>query len=276
LTIVVAAGAAIGAALLFRNAATEPAVATQVPTQSEPVETFIEIPEADVLVAARQMRIGEVTTVADFRWASWPEASLNPNYLVKDVSPEAIDDLVGHVVRMPIFENEPIVSARLLPRGETGVLAAMLGAGMRAASVEISAETASGGFILPGDRVDVIMTHEIERQTADRVVTEVQSTVILENALVLAIDQTLAPIEGVDTAIGSIATLELSPEDSALLAFAEEKGTISLALRSMVDAVAAGDTVISRAGDFAAGREAGQVTVFRNGRVRESNAGGEE
>ncbi len=271
---VVAAGAAVGAALLLRSAASAPATAVQVP--GETVTERVVIPEADVLVAARALRVGEVTTPDDFRWASWPEASLNTAYLVKTTSPEALEDMAGRIVRAEIFESEPILPQRLVAREGSGIMAALVQPGMRAISFEISAESASGGFILPDDRVDVILTHEVEFQTAEAITTEVRSDIILENVRVLAIDQSLAVGEGAGTAIGSIATVELSPDDAALVALGEEKGTLSLALRSMADAAAAGDLVRSRRENFAAGRNTGQVKIFRNGRVEQSAAGGGE
>ena len=273
LIVLVAAGAAIGAAILLRSATSTSAAAIPATLQPETVERVVEVSETEVLVAARQLRVGEVTNPGDFVWAKWPEATVNPNHYLKDVSPDAMDELSGMVVRQAIYENEPVLPQRLVERGDTGVLAALVSPGMRAVSMEISAETASGGFILPDDRVDVILTHEVERFTKEGVVDEIQSVIIIENARVLAIDQGVRTEEGVDTAIGSTATLELAPDDAALIAFGERKGILSLVLRSLTDAALAGDEVISRAEDFAAGSQSGQVTVFRNGRVRESSAG---
>lgn len=275
IVVLIAAGAAIGAAILLRSASSQPAAAI-VPQQAETIERIVEVSETEVLVATRALRIGEVTSPEDFRWAKWPETSVNPEHYLKEVNAEAINDLAGMVVRAQVYEGEPILPQRLVRRGDTGVMAALVSSGKRAVSLEISAETASGGFILPDDRVDVIMTHEVERVTKEGIVDEIQSVIIIENARVLAIDQGIRTEDGMETAIGSTATLELAPDDAALIAFGERKGVLSLALRSMEDAALWGDEVVSRADDFAAGRSSGQVTVFRNGRVREANAGGGE
>ncbi|MEL7452634.1 MAG: Flp pilus assembly protein CpaB, partial [Pseudomonadota bacterium] len=270
----VAAGAAIAAALLLRSASSQPAVATVVPSV-ETVTQTVEVSETDVLVAARDMVVGHTISPEDLSWETWPESALNEGYFVKADDENALTDLAGMMVRTPIFANEPILPQRIVAREGAGILAALVRPGMRAVSLEVSVETASGGFILPEDRVDVILTHSVERSTAEGVTEEIQSSIILENVRVLAIDQGIRPEEGQSTLIGSTATLELSSEDAALVAFGERKGVLSLALRSLADAAAAGDQVVSKADSFAAGRASGQVTVFRNGRIRESNAGGD-
>ncbi|MEM6411070.1 MAG: Flp pilus assembly protein CpaB [Pseudomonadota bacterium] len=277
LILLIAAGAAMGVAFLVRSATSAPAVATSTEVQVETVKEAVEVSEVEVLVAARDLRIGEVMTPEDLRWALWPEKELNPNFFVKDSSTDKIEDLSGMVVRQYIYEREPLVAQRIVERGDTSVLAALVSPGMRAVSMEISTETASGGFILPEDRVDVILTYETERFTREGVVEEIESVVIIENARVLAIDQGLRTDDETATLVGSTATLELSPDDAALIAYGEREGQMSLVLRSMFDAVQAGDTVVSRASEFAAGRETSSVTVFRNGRIREAGGtrGGE-
>ncbi|MEM6900925.1 MAG: Flp pilus assembly protein CpaB [Pseudomonadota bacterium] len=277
LILLIAAGAAMGVAFLVRSATSAPAVATSTEVQVETVTEAVEVSEVEVLVAARDLRIGEVMTPEDLRWALWPENELNPNFFVKDSSTDKIEDVSGMVVRQYIYEREPLVAQRIVERGDTSVLAALVSPGMRAVSMEISTETASGGFILPEDRVDVILTYETERFTREGVVEEIESVVIIENARVLAIDQGLRTDDETATLVGSTATLELSPDDAALIAYGEREGQMSLVLRSMFDAVQAGDTVVSRASEFAAGRETSSVTVFRNGRIREAGGtrGGE-
>ncbi|MEO0883707.1 MAG: Flp pilus assembly protein CpaB [Pseudomonadota bacterium] len=270
LILLIAAGAAMGVAFLVRSATSAPAVATTTEIQVETIEEEVQVSEVEVLVASRDLRIGEVMTPEDFRWALWPENEVNPNFYVKEDSKDVVSDLSGKIVRNYIYEREPIISKRIIERGDTSVLAALVSPGMRAVSMEISAETASGGFILPEDRVDVILTYETERFTREGVIDETESVIIIENARVLAIDQGLRTEDDTVTLVGSTATLELSADDAALIAFGEREGTLSLALRSMVDALQAGDTVISRAGDFAAGKETSAVTVFRNGRIREA------
>ena len=115
-------------------------------------------------------------------------------------------------------------------------MAAILPTGMRAISTEISPETAAGGFILPNDRVDVILSKR--EKNPDRASTSgdaVSSEIILSNVRVLAIDQAPKEKDGQNSVVGKTVTLELKPEQSETLARARQSGTLSLALRSIAD-----------------------------------------
>ena len=125
---------------------------------------------------------------------------------------------------------------KLVRANGSGFMAAVLPSGMRAISTEISPETGAGGFILPNDRVDVILSKReknAERQNAPDVVN---SEIILSNVRVLAIDQTIEEKNGQKVVVGKTATLELKPEQSETLARSRQSGTLSLALRSLADA----------------------------------------
>jgi pilus assembly protein CpaB len=113
-------------------------------------------------------------------------------------------------------------------------MAAILPTGMRGISTEISAETGAGGFILPNDRVDVILTRRLKNpdKSGPDIVT---SEIILANVRVLAIDQAPKEKEGQNAVVGKTVTLELKPEQTEILAAARQAGTLSLALRSIAD-----------------------------------------
>lgn len=271
--ILLALAAGVATFFFMRSALSTPADATGPLVE---VETEVQVSEIDVLVTVRNFRVGEVITAQDLAWAPWPEETANPDYFTLSQNPDAFTDLSGMVVRIPIFEGEPLLPQKIVARGDTSIMSALVGPGMRAVSVEISAESAAGGFILPDDRVDVILTHDVELVTATGISEDIESIIILENVRVLAIDQNIAQGEESPTAIGQTATLELSPEDAGLVAFGERKGVLSLALRSLTDSALAGDVVTSRAGDLRSTSTGGRVTVFRNGRVRESAAGAGE
>jgi len=113
-----------------------------------------------------------------------------------------------------------------------GFMAAILPAGMRAISTQISPETGAGGFILPNDRVDVILTMKGGRD-ADK--SGGHSETILRNVRVLAIDQTVEEKNGQKVVVGRTATLELAPGQAEALALSQQLGTLSLALRSIAD-----------------------------------------
>jgi pilus assembly protein CpaB len=109
---------------------------------------------------------------------------------------------------------------------------------MRAVSTEITPETAAGGFILPNDRVDVVLTQRFKNPEKPNLPDIVVSKPILMNIRVLAIDQAPKEKDGQTTAVGRTVTLELKPEQVSTLQAARQGGTLSLALRSMVDAKA--------------------------------------
>ena len=186
----------------------------------------------EVLVADRDLPAGTIVNPDHFRWQSWPEDGLHEQYLLRD-NEAAADELTGAAVRRAITAGEPITRNRIVKPGEAGFLAGVLSPGMRAATVEVNEETGAAGFILPGDRVDVMMTQEVQQESASGAVDrKVVSETILRDIRVLAIDQTFNDIDD-QTRVGSTVTVEVTPKDSEGLAVAKRMGVISLALRSL-------------------------------------------
>ncbi len=140
--------------------------------------------------------------------------------------------LSGSVARAPFIAGEPIKDQKLIKISEGGVMAAILPSGMRAISTPIREETSAGGFILPNDRVDVILSHKIKVGSKEQPVSEA----VLRNVRVLAIGQEIENKDGEKVATGKTATLELTPQQAELLALAQSMGEISLSLRSLADA----------------------------------------
>lgn len=276
--LLVAAVAAAGAAFLVRNMAPEPAApAPAAPVQQAPVQIteVIEVPQTPVLVLTRDVPMGYLLTTADFEWKEWPDATLNVNYYTQDIFPTAIDDLAGSVVRSAMVQNEPVLPSKIVQKGETGYMAALLTPGMRAVSVEISVDNASGGFILPGDRVDVMITYDLTFTEGGQPVTRPTTTTLMENVRILAIDQIFSDAAAGQFAIGSTATVELYPDQARLLVLAERLGKVTMALRSLRDAVEGGPTLartdflidVEPFEESGGGPQRGQVRVFRQGGV---------
>jgi pilus assembly protein CpaB len=151
-------------------------------------------------------------------------------------------------------------------------MAAMLNPGMRAAAIEIAPETAAGGFILPNDRVDVIVTREIEKNTTGagpNSISNVRADLILANVRVLAIDGIYgAPAEEGQGAVlvGTRATLELTDRDATLLNAAKKAGELTLSLRSITDMQAPqGATAAGRVYRDGVAQSAEGVRVYRFG-----------
>jgi len=218
-----------------------PAPATN--TEVAPIVKQVEYVE--VLTANTNIPIGTRVTADHLSWKPWPKESVQPNLITNEESdrPEAIQELEGSIVRSEIFEGEPINEAKLVRAGNSGVMAAILSPGMRAVTTRISVETAAGGFIQPGDHVDVILTEKFNLQNNNTgnqnsggiVRDEVNvANILFENVQVLAIDQNFATDpESEAYVIGSTATFELSPSDATLLQEAQSSGEISLALRGL-------------------------------------------
>ena len=274
--ILAAAAAAILAAFLVRNLASS---GVEIPVVSETLQIQEkEVSEVKVLVAGRDFAVGDVLTPEDFEWAPWPEKSVVAGYEVSNESSgnsAAVERLTGSVVRAQIFEREPILPQKLVVKGDSGVMAALLAPGMRAATVEVSTETASGGFILPDDRVDVILTQEVTVEGRDSSTERAVTTTIMENIRVLAVDQAFKQDElGGQYIIGNTATLEVTPAEAELLALSERMGSLSMSLRPWSDAGERGrkSKVELLEGASPNGSGAGGITVFRNGKA--SSAGG--
>jgi pilus assembly protein CpaB len=190
----------------------------------------------DILVAKEDIPTGKEITPADVKWQSWPKSTANGNFVRKSDRPDAIEKMSGLLVRVPFVTGEPIREAKLVNAKGAGFMAAILPSGMRAVSTQISPETGAGGFILPNDHVDVILTRRDPAASKATGIETQTSETILKNVRVLAIDQTVQEKDGQKVVIGKTATLELAPSQVESLTLARHLGSLSLALRSITDA----------------------------------------
>jgi pilus assembly protein CpaB len=229
-----------------------------------------------VLVASRDLELGTRVTPADLAWRAWPDAGVSPLFVTDRDDTQAIEHHAGAIVRDRLAEGEPVTSRKLVTAGSAGFMAAILEPGRRAVATEIDAETAAGGFILPGDRVDVIVTFQSEGGGPDGGRTRMSRT-ILENVRVLAIDQSPSRAEEDQVKVGSTATLELTPGQSELLALAQAMGVITLSLRSIAD-ISPEDQLLEEArasrGPFGAMGET--LTIYRYGARSDTMLGGSQ
>jgi pilus assembly protein CpaB len=247
LVIAVAAGGV--AALLAGRGGDEPP--PPAPVQAVKMDTV------DILVARGDIMLGQAVSAQDMQWQQWPTQAASPAFVRRSDKPDSIEQLSGAIARAPFVAGEPIREAKLIKGPSSGYMAAILPEGMRAISVEISPETGAGGFILPNDHVDVILTRRDKAAEKSGGTESHISETILSNIRILAIDQTLGEKDGQKVVIGKTATLELSPRQSETLALSRQLGTLSLALRSLADA---GETTLP-SDESAAGRRAGINTV---------------
>lgn len=188
-----------------------------------------QMPTVDVLVAKSDIGLGQALTANNLEWQAWPRGTAGTNLIRRADRPDATEKLMGAIARIPFVAGEPIREAKVVMLNGTGFMAAILPSGMRAVSTSISPETGAGGFILPNDRVDVILS---KRDKSSEVV---RSQIVLSNIRVLAIDQAPKEKDGASALIGRTATVEATPEQAETLARAHLSGTLSLALRSIAD-----------------------------------------
>jgi len=267
--ICIAAVSAIGLALVVRAMGSSGApAATAVAAVEAP-------PMAKVLVAAKDLEPGKRLTDSDLTWKDWPVAEVNPVFITdgsvpipgaaaaekpEDAKAETVKkaeeaaarvtraaaelqtggakaDYIGAVVREPILAGEPIVARKIVRAGDSGYMAAYLEPGMRAMAIGVTVESAAGGFILPGDRADVLLTREVKTPSgsAGGENAKFVSTTVMQNVKVLAIDQNTRAAEDAQAVVGATATLEVSGRDAEVLALAKSEGELSLVLRSYAD-----------------------------------------
>lgn len=261
--LVIAAVAAIGAALVMRSimsgSAPEPAIV------AEPRE---ETPTVAVLTAARDLAPGERVAPEDLTWSQWPEAAVGPSFILQSSEPDAIETYSGAVARTVIASAEPVSPGKIVMTGEAGFMSAVLAPGMRAVAIPISVESGAGGFILPNDRVDVLVTRDTggssSTGTNANAVAFVTET-ILTNVRVLAIDQIFRDTEGQQVVVGSTATLEVAPREAEMIAQADAAGDVSLALRSLADSIVNADE--QRAAGAMQSSVSSTVQVYQYGAV---------
>jgi pilus assembly protein CpaB len=222
-------------------------------SKQAPVEPVAQLPTVDVLVAKSDIALGQSVGPDDVQWQTWPSATASNNFIRRSDRPDASSQLTGSIARSPFIAGEPIREPKLVRANGSGFMAAVLPGGMRAVSTEISAETGAGGFILPNDRVDVLLTKRLKNAATGKDI--ITSEIVLPSIRVLAIDQAPREKDGQNAVVGRTATLELKPGQAETLARARQSGTISLALRSLVDA--------HKAEAPSAGDGDGFITVFR-------------
>jgi pilus assembly protein CpaB len=221
LTIAVGAG---GIAAYLASGSDKPA--------AEPV---VQLQTVDVLVAKSDIGLGQTVTPDHMQWQTWPASTASNNFIRRSERPEATKEITGSIARAPFIAGEPIREPKLVKANGSGFMAAVLPTGMRAISTEISPETGAGGFILPNDRVDVILSKREKNPNQSNSTDIITSEIILTNVRVLAIDQAPKEKDGQNAVIGKTVTLELKPEQAETLARARQAGTLALALRSIVD-----------------------------------------
>jgi pilus assembly protein CpaB len=191
----------------------------------------------DVLVVAKDVLMGEKFVNGTLAWKSWPTDNVVPTMITKEAKPEAIKEYTDARARLAIYQGETVMDRKVLLPGKGGFMSSVLPKGMRAISVAISSRSSAGGFILPDDRVDLILTRKAG-QSGNGNANAVTSETVISNVRVLAVNQFYQPKGEADTVTvdkGENATIEVTPHQAEVIEMVESSGELSLALRSIVE-----------------------------------------
>lgn len=199
-------------------------VATRLREQqaASPVAAAATAPLATIVVATQQLRYGAELTRGALKEIAWPGDELPKGAFAR------IDDVFAdrqrRLMLTALEPNEPLLAGKVTGPGQRANLAALLGEGMKAVTVRVDDVVGVGGFVLPGDMVDVILTREMEKSGA-------VSDIILRSIRVLAIDQIADP-QSAKPSVARAVTLEVSADQAQRLALARQVGALTLALRA--------------------------------------------
>lgn len=208
---------------------------------SEPVQQAPapEIKTTEILAAARDLPTGTILKESDMKWIPWAATAESSKLYIKGMTDMAT--LIGAVLREGLRNDEPFIVGRVVQPHEQGFLAAVLTPGMRAVSLTLTPSAEVSGFIFPGDRVDVILTHTFSRKDISELTERYVSETVITNARVLALDQK-SDNQSVEPKVAATATLEVTPKQAEKIALAtglvsgpggSSHGALSLALRSL-------------------------------------------
>jgi pilus assembly protein CpaB len=257
----VAVAAAGGAGYVAKNMMVPPPPKVIVEPQAPTIDL------TEVLVLNGDVPMG--AAVGDqLEWQSWPSDGVNENFITKESDPEALEKYKGSVARIAMYSGEPLRKSKLIGEGQS-FMSSILPTGYRAVATQVSADTSAGGFILPNDYVDVIMTRRSDAATTTGgFVTET----ILKNIRVLAIDQAIQEDEeGRRVKVGETATLELTPQQAEIITVAQQMADrLTLSLRSLVDTR---EKVTEEADYLVSGQgRRGSIRMIKSGAVSEVGA----
>lgn len=222
--LLVAAVTAVMAKNMFTGASAPEAQAAAVPQGPK------------ILVARKPLPVGTIVDAESFTFQPWPAELMQQAYYAEGAPDADTSKLVGMVVRNPVTAGQPLTRGTLVGPQDRGFLAAALGPGMRAITVPVSDTAGVAGFVFPGDRVDLVLTQEVEGG-GDGPPLNVSETIV-RNLRVLATDQRVdskgedgKPLVKTFTNV----TFEVTPRIAEKIAVADKIGDLSLALRSLAD-----------------------------------------
>jgi pilus assembly protein CpaB len=186
---------------------------------------------ANIVLSARSLPVGAVVSERDVKVVSWPGDAVPAGYI------RSVKDAVGRGIITPVAENEPLLAAKTSTKDAGGGLAILIRDGMRAVSVRVDEIIGVAGFVLPGTRVDVMLTLD---KGPDR--PQAITKTLLQNVQTLAAGQSVTRDKEGKPQTVTVITLLVTPDDAELLALAAKEGRLQLALRNTLDTLAVSTT----------------------------------
>ena len=182
---------------------------------------------ANVVLSNRYLPVGSVVTERDVKVVSWPGDAVPIGYI------RSVKDAVGRGVITPVAENEPLLATKMSTKDAGGGLPIIIRDGMRAVSVRVDEVIGVAGFVLPGTRVDVMLTLDKSPERPQAI-----TKTLLQNVQTLAAGQSVTRDKEGKPQTVTVITLLVSPDDAELLALASKEGRLQLALRNTLDTLA--------------------------------------
>jgi pilus assembly protein CpaB len=201
---------------------------------------------ARLLVAAKDLQPGSLITAADLRTVDWT-GFVPPRALRK------AEDVVGRGVIQTLYEGDPMLDTRLAPKGAGGGLAATIPSGMRAAAVKVDDVVGVSGFVVPGMKVDILVSGTPPATGGSAVVNKV-SKMVLQNIAVLSAGQNMQKDAEGKPVAAQVVNLLVTPEQAELLSLASTETRIQLVLRNPLDTTEVKTTGIALAALFSGGQ----------------------
>lgn len=204
-----------------------------------------EAPTVEILVAAKELALGTNLKDSDMSWQTWPESSVFSGAIVREDGQSKSDALSGTLKR-DVVAGEPLSESMLVGEDAPNFVAATLGEGMRAIAISVDSASMVGGFVGPGDYVDIIMTYSDRVDVPDEAGADVETMIdlmidrqasetIMQNVRVVAVDQTSRRPSDAQAKVGRTITLEVDRQGAEILALAQTMGELTLTLRKMGD-----------------------------------------
>jgi pilus assembly protein CpaB len=230
----------------------------------------------EIIVTTKAISAGKKLEKLDLKWEKWPSDATFPGAIIKGEDENPVDDIIGRRVKRNFDAGEPFLKSAVVRTESKNVLTAKLKKGMRAMAIDVSAESMVGGFLIPGDFVDIIMTYKVKidadsNQDVKNTIKSLASETILQNVRVLAVDQLAEAASEDKGKVGRTITLEVDARQQQSLALAGSLGDLHLSLRS------AGDETIIDADDqsttdMTIGQTLSKVTEMQKSKRKTSDA----